>query len=133
MIDVALHKLIAAATGLGLRVTPSTETVLVTKALPRLVYTLIGVKRRYSDKGNCGLTQARYQLDIFAEKATEARAIADALRVSLDGKATTFDGTKIDRIYFDSEQFARGDGSEGANKVPARYSQDLIVEYRESA
>lgn len=132
MIDVALHSLIAQHAGVSTRVTPSTETVFVSKDLPRVVYTLIDTVRTYSDKGNSGLVRARYQLDIFAAKVTEARAVADALRIGLESYAGTTDDTKVDRIYFDSEQFAKGDRVEGANQITARFSQDLIVVYREA-
>lgn len=132
MIDVALATLVKAHAGVAARVTPGTETVLLTRDLPRVIYTLIGVTRRYSDGGNTGLAQARYQLDVFADKATEARAVADAIRVGLDGHKGTTDGTRIDRVYFDAENFAKGEKIEGANRTVARYSQDVIIEYREA-
>ena len=132
MIDVALTTLLKAAAGAATRVTPSTETELVYTQLPRVIYSLIGLDRRYSDDGNAGLTQARYQLDIFADKASQARAVADAIRIGMDGHSGTTDGTKIERIYFDSENFAKGERIEGANRTVARYSQDMVVEYREA-
>lgn len=132
MIDVALHTLIKTHAGVAARVTPSTETVLVSKALPRVVYTLLRLTRRYSDDGNCGLVQARYQIDVFADKVTAARAVAEALRTRLDGHKGTTAGTKIERIYFGSERFARGERIEGADATVARYLIDLFVEYREA-
>lgn len=131
MIDNALHSLLTTHAGVATRITPSTETVLVHTDLPRVVYTLIGTTRRYSDSGNSKLTQGRYQLDIFADKGTQARSIADAIRNGLDGYAGTTKETTILRIYFDSESFGKAERIEGVNRTVARFIQDLIIEYRE--
>jgi hypothetical protein len=130
-LNTALFNLISTAVG-HTRVHPSTETVTVSSNFPKVIYTRIATVRRYCDDGNSGLTQARYQLDIFADKVSTAESIADQIRIALDGYSGTSDSTTILRISFDSENFSKGEKQEGANKTPARYSQDLICEYRES-
>jgi hypothetical protein len=87
--------------------------------------------RRYCDDGNAGLTQARYQLDIFAALPSTARGLADAIRVALDGYAGTADGTRIERIYFESERHESPERMDGEAVSVSRFSQDVIIEYRE--
>lgn len=133
MIDIALQSLLATAS--GVKVYPSTETEPVTANLPKVLYTLIDLPNDYTDDGSTGLRKARYQLDIFAEKMTAARNIADDIRISLDDWRGTVaadnNATKIERISFDTERFQKGESVAGQNKTIARYIQDVIVDYRE--
>lgn len=129
MIDGAIRLLILEYTTAAVH--PSTEIKPLTSNLPRVIYTQIDAQRRYCDDGNIGVIPAHYQLDIFADKVTEARAIADAIRIGLDGYRGVSDGVSILRIHFPSESFTKGEKAEGANKAPARMSQDIVVTYRE--
>jgi Protein of unknown function (DUF3168) len=140
MIDFALVQLLREHAGVGTRINPSTESVRVTVDLPRIVYSLIDSQREWTDDGATGLVEARYQLDIFADRVTDARDIADTLRTNLDGfkGSVTPDLPDVEgeevvilRIHFDSERFEKGERAEGANKTVARFVQDIFVLYRE--
>lgn len=131
MIDVALVTLIKAAADVGDRVRSGGEVVEVKVDLPKVVYTFIGIERRYCDDGNIGLVKGRYQLDIFAALPTAARAIADDIRVGLDGYAGTEDSTRIERIYFPDEQGQPPEQPAGQQATAARFTLELLVDYRE--
>lgn len=141
MIDTALTTLIGQAGLVVGRVTPAGNSKPVTRDLPRVAYTLISSPRRYTDSGVMQLRQARYQIDVFAEQRTDARAVIaritaranepDAERRGLDGFKGTVDQTRILRIYFDAERDAQAAQASGQNTTIARCVVDLIVEYRE--
>jgi hypothetical protein len=131
VIDVALVTLIKQHAGTADRVHSGGERVELTRDLPKIVYTLIGLDRLYCDDGNVGLVKGRYQLDIFAATPTAARTIADNIRVGLDGYAGTVDGTTLLRVYFDSERMQPPQQPVGQASTAARFTQDLIVDYRE--
>jgi hypothetical protein len=133
MIDTAITTLLKANAGVGDRVYSGGEVVEVTRDLPKVVYTFIPAgSRLYTDDGNAGLVKGRYQLDVFAARPSAARAIADTIRVALDGYSGTSDGTKIDRIYFpDGEQMQKAEQPVGQSATAARYTQDMLVDYRE--
>ena len=107
MIDTALTTLLKAHAGVGDRVHSGAQLVKVTTDLPKLLYSLLGIERRYTDDGNTGLTQGRYQIDIFAVLPSDARAIADAIRLALDGYQGTQDDTRIERLLFRNERQPR--------------------------
>lgn len=130
MIEEAIVSLLKQHAGTT-RVNPSTETVKVTEALPRIVYTLIDKERDYTDDGTTGLPLARMQLDIFADRFTAARQIAENIRVNLDGYRGTVADTAIVRIWFPSERWGRGDRADGEDATVARYRQDMLIRYRE--
>jgi hypothetical protein len=145
MISSAIAKLIRGAVDDGVMVKPSTDTVkLSANALPCVVYTLLYKTRRYcdGDEGpvNIRLTQSRFQIDVFAASMTAAEAIANAITADqsgdgLDGYQGDVDAdssvTRIERIYFDDgDSFQRLERIEGEQNSIARYSLDLIAEFR---
>lgn len=133
MIDVALTTLLKASAGVGDRVYCGGEVVEVTRDPPKVVYTWIGGDTIYSDDGNVGLIKGRYQLDIFAARPTACRSIADAIRNALDGYSGSQDGTPIVRIYFpDRGQVIGPEVPVGQKASAARFSQDLLIDYREN-
>src|SRR5690606_682775 len=103
-----------------------------TRELPLVIYTQVGITRRYNDDGNVGLVQGRFQLDIFAALPTAARTIANAIRTGLDGYRGTIDGTDILRVYLpEGERFGAPDRVDGDAVSYARYIQELTIEFRE--
>lgn len=133
MIDVALVTLLKLHAGAVDRVYSGGEVVEVTRGLPKLVYTLLGDgDALYSDDGNAGLIKETCQLDAFALQPSAARLMLDNIRVALDGYSGTIDGTKIDRIYFESRpKMQKAEQPVGQAATAARYTQDMIVDYRE--
>jgi hypothetical protein len=136
MIDTSIATMIRNATSLEKeQVKPATEIIKINgQTVPLIVYTqLPGGQRRYCDQGNIGLTQARFQIDYFYGKETEARAAADLVRLAAEAiRKQDIAGTQIDRIRIDDERFLEGVKAEGANQSIARFIQYVIVEYRET-
>lgn len=132
MIDNAIVDLLRTHAGCSDRIYSGGQKVENTQALPKVVYTWLGGDGLYCDDGNVGLVKGRYQLDIFAATPTAARTIADAIRNGMDGHASTIDTTKIERIYFpDRGQVHKPETQVGQSAAAARFSQDLLVDYRE--
>jgi len=140
MIDAAINTLLRNASELAEKVKPSVERVNVVAGLPKLVFSrLPGTDRRYTDDGANGPFQARYQVDIFAEKLLEAVEIArritspaDDTVFGLDGYRGTVASTFIHRVYFTNEHWTVGDTEvDGKQQTIPRYIIELIVEYRE--
>lgn len=133
MIENALRKLIVDHAGIGVSIFPSTEVGDVTKALPKVCYTLVSAPRGYSDDGPVGIVTARYQLDVFAATLTQARGIVDAVRQGTDGFAGTLDATPILRVSWpDGESWGGETPIAGQNVAVARVRADVRVTYREA-
>ncbi len=130
MIEKALYSILVDAAGIN-RVHPSTETVTLTRDLPKIVYTPIDLQRQYCDDGATGLVKGLYQLDVFADRMTEARQLYDIIRASLDGFSGEEDDTQIARISFGSERWEKGEALPGANKVVSRFIAEMTVDYYE--
>ncbi len=132
MIDVAIVTLLKQHAGVESRVFSGGETVEVNRGLPKVLYTYIGGPRDYSDDGADGIVEGRYQLDVFAIRPTDARTIANVIRAGLDGYSGTINGTAIDRIHFPEDAvMQKPEQPVGQSATAARYSQDMIVNYRE--
>jgi hypothetical protein len=61
--------------------------------LPAIVYTLISGQQEESHDGPSGLARPRYQFDCYAETATGAFALSEALRLALHGFSGTLGGS----------------------------------------
>ena len=138
MIEIALVALLQQRAGVGNCVYPASETDLKSKALPRLVYTLIDDPTDYTDDGASKLRTATFQLDAFGATYATARAViqqvvADAgLQVSpgLDGYRGTVSGVDICRVYFGSQRTAPTANDPGQDKAIARATVDVLITYR---
>jgi hypothetical protein len=135
MIDHALTSLLIEHAGCDNRVYTGGDRVEVLRDLPKVLYTQVSLVRPYCDDGSIGLVKARFQIDIFAATPPAARAIADNIRIGLDGFAGTvgssLDPVKILRIYFDDEQMGKADGVVGQPRTAARWVQEMIIDYVE--
>lgn len=134
MIDTAIAILLGQYAGVDDRVYSGAQLVEATQGVPKIVFTYIDGPRNYTDDGADGMVEARYQLDIFALDPNAARAITIIVRGALDGYAGIVDGTKIDRIHFPEDaRMEKPDPGQavGQSATAARYSQDLIVNYRD--
>jgi hypothetical protein len=129
MIDTAVAILLRSASG-NRPVTPSTEVILVYKDMPRIVYELATTDPDYTDDGDTLLYTARYSINIFAERMTEARVLEKTIRTALNNYKGTTDGTVIDRLWFLGPNFARGEEIPGGKTI-ARFSEDIMVQYRD--
>lgn len=133
MIDVAIKSLLREASGTQ-KVYPSTETVVVVRDLPKVIFSLIDTSRLYTNDGNTGLAKAVYQIDVFASHPSEARALGDAIRIGLDGFKGDQDGTDFRGISFpDGDTLTQGVRAEGADDTVTRFIFNMRVWYREQA
>lgn len=73
---------------------------------PLVTYQQISGPRSYTHDGPDGMARARYQIDAWAKTSTEARELAEAVRVALSGYRGTVPGTdvKIDSAFLENEE-----------------------------
>lgn len=132
-IQSALVSLLRQNATVAKRIRSSTETIDVFKETPHIIFTRIGTDdRELTDDGPTGVVVSRWQLDIFADKSAEASAIADDLRIALDGYTGNVDSTQILLIRFNGERMEAGTKLEGSNNTIARLIVEPIVVYRET-
>ena len=92
LIEAAIFKYLSEYTGLvGKRVYPSKLPQKPT--LPAITYQKISGPHVHSHGGISGLTRPRYQFTCWAEKYSDAKAIAEVLRLALDGYKGTMGGS----------------------------------------
>ena len=101
-IESAVGDLIeAAATDLADRIYPL--QIPSGTAFPNAVYQRVSTRRDATLGGPNGQSLARLQLDVYAKTHLQARAIADAVRVALDGFRGTQSGVVIQDAYLENE------------------------------
>ena len=102
-----------------------------TSALPFIVWRRSGVSREQTLGAPMGVPTVSLTIEIFASTYFEARRLADAVRIVLDGYGGTFDNTQVSQCLLDgeSDDVVFLDGSE----VPAAYSvsQDYYILWQE--
>lgn len=109
----------------GDRVTPISRTQ--GDPLPAVTVTRVSGAPLYADDGEVGLTNARVQVDSWAETATAARDLSDAVRTRLSAVQDVLQsGVTFIYIMLDNEQDFREGGSQEPDYL-FRVSQDFIV------
>ena len=121
--DVALAALI------GTRIYP---VVMPQKPdLPAVTYLRVTGSRVHSNDGPSGLSSPRFQFDCWALTYLGARAVAEALRLRLDGFKGLIGGSParhdIQGVFFETER----EFYESETKL-YRHSGDYFIHYRES-
>lgn len=76
---------------------------LQTAAKPHVVYQRISSVREHSHDGPSGLARPRFQFRCVASSFSQARQLADAVRVALNGYKGLVGGVRIDGIIFQNE------------------------------
>ena len=139
MIDTAFQKLMEERAGVAKRINPASETIPLSRDLPRIIYTLIDDPAGYTDSGPIALGKARYQVDVFGRNSVECRSVILQLQASataqtfpgLDGFKGTVSNTVIQRIYFGSTHTGIGANVPGQAQSVARATVDVFIVYRE--
>ena len=72
--------------------------------LPAMTCRRISGSRVHSLNGSSGLASPRFQFSAWAKKYTEAKDIAEKLRLAIQGFRGTVLGVRIDAILFESDQ-----------------------------
>lgn len=138
MIEIALVTLLQQRGGVGSCVYPSSETDLKSKALPRLVYTLVNDPTSYTDDGASELRTATFQLDAFGATYADASGVIQQVMTSadaptspgLDGFRGPISGIDICRVYFGSRRTGPTANAPGQDKAIARATVDVLMSYR---
>lgn len=90
------------ATIVGTRIFPVVLPQGETRA--SIVYTRISGQGDHHMRGPSGLSQTRFQIDAWAQKADDAAFLANLVKLRVDGFSGTFDGGAIQGAFFDTER-----------------------------
>lgn len=95
-------------------------------AFPCVIYRRISAVREQDFDGPAGFCRARFQFDILSEDYATGRAVADALRLSLDGFTGMMGTVPVYGIELENEQ-------EQAEDKPDLYRtiMDFVITYKE--
>lgn len=95
---------------------------------PLVVYRRSGTRRERSLAGNHGRPVATFSVSVVAASYSEAKDIADAIRLSVDNFTGTADGVTIDHVALASES----DNMERPYEAQAKplYRVDQVYEVR---
>jgi len=75
-------------------------------SFPAVTYQRISGIREYSQSGPSGLAHPRFQFSCWAKKYQEAKAIAEQVRLALDGYKGMMggpDGVRVDAVYIEDD------------------------------
>ena len=96
-------------------------------ALPRIVYSRTSTRRILEMAGPSGLAQPRLRFEIFANDYSDAKDIAEALRVSLDGFAGTISGTVVALAEVEEEDDGIVPPSDGGEQAIYSVSIEALI------
>ena len=142
MVEPAIVSLLAAdadlTAKLGGRIYPANDPASSGAARPRLTYQRISSRRTNSNDGPTRIVTARYDLQLWANEYPQAKALADKVRLLLDGrKGTVVDlggrAHDVRSMSVTDEQDRQGDAAEGDAKPAQGVRLELRIQYREAA
>ncbi len=82
--------------------------------------------------GLAGVATTRLQLDVWGATSTSVDAVAEAVRLVLDGAGqVTMDGTKVIRTFLDGDNDVYSQAIDASDQGEFRVSQDWIVWHAE--
>ncbi len=98
---------------------------------PLIVYTRITGTHEHDLQGAAGLCEARYQLRCWAESRSAVKALAEAVRLALQGFSGSMGDVDVRGIFLESDDDEYIPASTDAHE---RYAvrQDFLCVYRES-
>lgn len=99
---------------------------------PRVTYFRVSGERGHSLDGPWGLTTVRLQVDSWALRYEMARALADAVRLSLDGYRGSIADVNVQGVFIDSEQDLTEPPQHAEEELVYRVTQDYRVMFEES-
>ncbi len=97
---------------------------------PCVVYWQEHGRREAAMGGPTGLVKGEFQIDILGETIADVRAVADQVRLCLDGFSGLSDGIEIDHVELDDE-----DADPFVSRMPAEtmwIEQYYLVHWRET-
>lgn len=128
MIEQALFEILKNAAGVaaivGERITPNIATQ--GAPFPCIVYSLVNAQRQQTLCRTTGLVRGTYQIDCDAAKYITASQLAAAVRAALIDFSGTVSGTRVNRIFLDTEADL-ADPEPGLHRV----SQTFVIWYLE--
>lgn len=97
--------------------------------LPALVFSRISSPRRLDMEGSSGYMDVRMRVDCYASSYSAVKALADAVRVSLNNVTGTLGGESVQRVMLlDDRDLGDVDG----DAVYRRVALDFMVVYQEA-
>ena len=101
--------------------------------LPVLLVQRISTTHDRHLSGASGVATSRLQLDVWAATAASARAVAEAVRVAVDGDSSlTMGTTKVAAVLDDGESSTYEPADDGSDTGEFRITQDWIVHHAET-
>lgn len=98
---------------------------------PAIAYQRITTQRVRSMDGPSGLSRPRIQIDCYAAAYAQAKALADAVRLALDGKRFSYAGLDVQAAFLEDERDQ--EASEGRDiDDERRVSLDFFVWHTEA-
>ena len=101
-------------------------------ALPKIVFTTISQGRAPNTSGASGVTNPRIQIDCWADSNAGAFALADAVRLALDGYRGTVASVVIRSCFLDSERKAIVEPRDGGEQRIYGRSLDFNIWHLET-
>lgn len=101
---------------------------------PYIVYQRIATQHLHTMDGIAGLAETTIQIDCYASTYGAVKALADAVRLALDGYTGTpvGDGTVIGGILLDNTNDNPESPQTGLETILQRVSMDFTIWYEES-
>ena len=99
---------------------------------PLVVYRRTGTKRERGLTGNFGVPVATFSIVVVSETYTQAKEIADAIRIKVDNFTGEQEGVKINLAWLTSEQDNMERPPEGQSKPLYRVDQVYEVRFLET-
>ena len=93
--------------------------------LPAITFLRVNVDHDHDLEGETGLATARFQIDSWADSPLNALALAERVRLRLDGYQGTMGSTTVQSILLDAER-------EWSEEIEARVLQEFLVSYTEA-
>ena len=102
-------------------------------ARPTITVQRISATHKRDHAGQLGIATTRIQLDVWAATAASADAVAEAVRVAVDGVGPiTMGTTPIVRAFDDGESSTYNQAIDGSDTGEHRVTQDWIIWHTET-
>lgn len=132
-IEVGIHQLCITAPAITAIIADRMAPHMQAETSPRpfIVYSRIVADHQHHLGGASGLVFVRLQLDLFADDASELYALAEAVRMRLDGyRGTVTYGTEdlvLQFVELVEEQSSSETPNDGSDSAPHRFRMDFRI------
>lgn len=104
-----------------------------TAGYPYVVYNRISSEHVHYQRAAAGLAYALFQIDVYDDDSPGAHAVAEQLRLALDGfTVQTWSGIEVQRTLLESERDSFESFDDGTQEGLFRVSMDFNICYVES-